>query len=68
VGRENGGCNTRAPDACVQELKTAGKLLLTGTPLQNNVHELWSLLRLLDVRGPHSHMHHRLLCVPIVTL
>jgi SNF2 family DNA or RNA helicase len=25
-------------------------LLLTGTPLQNNVQELWSLLRLIQVR------------------
>ena len=24
-----------------------GKLLLTGTPLQNNIHELWSLLNFL---------------------
>ena len=28
-------------------LKTDFKLLLTGTPLQNNLHELWSLLNFL---------------------
>lgn len=28
-------------------LKTDFKMLLTGTPLQNNLHELWSLLNFL---------------------
>jgi SWI/SNF-related matrix-associated actin-dependent regulator of chromatin subfamily A member 5 len=31
----------------VRKLNTQCKLLLTGTPLQNNLHELWSLLNFL---------------------
>lgn len=31
----------------VRKLRTECKLLLTGTPLQNNLHELWSLLNFL---------------------
>ncbi|KAK3730906.1 hypothetical protein QZH41_012611 [Actinostola sp. cb2023] len=31
----------------VRELRSANRLLLTGTPLQNNLHELWSLLNFL---------------------
>jgi SWI/SNF-related matrix-associated actin-dependent regulator of chromatin subfamily A member 5 len=31
----------------VRKLQTECKLLLTGTPLQNNLHELWSLLNFL---------------------
>jgi len=31
----------------LRDLKTNFKLLLTGTPLQNNLHELWSLLNFL---------------------
>ena len=31
----------------VRELKNECKLLLTGTPLQNNLHELWSLMNFL---------------------
>lgn len=31
----------------VRKLHTECKLLLTGTPLQNNLHELWSLLNFL---------------------
>ena len=33
----------------LQELRMDSLLLLTGTPLQNNVQELWSLLRLIQV-------------------
>ena len=31
----------------IRKLNTQCKLLLTGTPLQNNLHELWSLLNFL---------------------
>jgi len=31
----------------VRELTTANRLLLTGTPLQNNLHELWALLNFM---------------------
>lgn len=31
----------------VREFRTTNRLLLTGTPLQNNLHELWALLNFL---------------------
>ncbi|CAD6185955.1 unnamed protein product [Caenorhabditis auriculariae] len=31
----------------VRELKSRNRLLITGTPLQNNLHELWALLNFL---------------------
>lgn len=31
----------------VRKLKSYFKILLTGTPLQNNLHELWSLLNFI---------------------
>jgi SNF2 family DNA or RNA helicase len=36
---------------CVRSLKARHTVLLTGTPLQNNTAELWSLLSLLDRKG-----------------
>lgn len=31
----------------IREFKSRGRLLITGTPLQNNLHELWALLNFL---------------------
>ena len=31
----------------MREFKSSNRLLLTGTPLQNNLHELWALLNFL---------------------
>ena len=49
----------------VREFKSTNRLLLTGTPLQNNLHELWALLNFLlpdvfnsaDVSPGGSHLH-----------
>ncbi|KAJ1487967.1 P-loop containing nucleoside triphosphate hydrolase protein, partial [Baffinella frigidus] len=37
-----------------RELRTAARLLITGTPLQNNLHELWALLNFLLPEEFHS--------------
>jgi len=31
----------------VREMQTQSRLLITGTPLQNDLHELWALLNFL---------------------
>lgn len=33
--------------SCVRDVQSTKRLLLTGTPLQNNLHELWALLNFL---------------------
>jgi SWI/SNF-related matrix-associated actin-dependent regulator of chromatin subfamily A member 5 len=38
----------------VREFKTDHRLLITGTPLQNNLHELWALLNFLLPKIFHS--------------
>lgn len=38
----------------ISGIKTEHKLLLTGTPLQNNTNELWPLLNFIDVREAGS--------------
>eukprot|EP01063_Lacrimia_lanifica_P012558 TRINITY_DN19229_c0_g1_i1.p1 TRINITY_DN19229_c0_g1~~TRINITY_DN19229_c0_g1_i1.p1 ORF type:complete len:1486 (+),score=517.43 TRINITY_DN19229_c0_g1_i1:117-4574(+) len=46
----------------LQKLRTSRRLLLSGTPLQNNMMEIWSLLRFLMHENPlfssHSNFHH----------
>ena len=46
----------------VREFKSTNRLLLTGTPLQNNLHELWALLNFLlpDVfnNADVNHLHY----------
>ena len=34
--------------ACLKQLRVGNKLLLTGTPLQNNLQELWTLLHFVQ--------------------
>jgi SWI/SNF-related matrix-associated actin-dependent regulator of chromatin subfamily A member 5 len=37
----------------VREINTKHRLLITGTPLQNSLHELWALLNFLR-KGPYG--------------
>ena len=32
----------------MSKVRSQGRIILTGTPLQNNLHELWALLRYLE--------------------
>ena len=38
--------NSKLSIVC-REFKTRSRLLITGTPLQNNLHELWALLNFI---------------------
>ena len=40
-------CKTSKLFEALQTLRTSFRLLLTGTPLQNNLEELWTLLHFL---------------------
>jgi len=41
-------CKTSKLFEALQTLRTSFRLLLTGTPLQNNLEELWTLLHFLQ--------------------
>ena len=43
----------------LRQLTSSRRLLLTGTPIQNNLHELWALLNFLYPEGKQSGTSHQ---------